>query len=80
VGDQAEFEISIQNNSERDWEGRFCLNLVGGKAAPTVYTLHQREFNLQPGMGFSDTFTTRLPEGSYRLSTVVRRPVPWWTW
>jgi hypothetical protein len=78
AGEPAEFEISIQNNSEQNWKGRLCLNLIGGKAAPTIFTLHQREFNLQPGMGFSDTLSARLPEdlseGSYGLSTVVRRP------
>ena len=78
AGGEAEFEISLKNGTDQVWKGRLCLNLVSGEASPTAHTLKQRDFELQPGMGFSETIQVQIPEGlgdgTYGLSTVVYKP------
>jgi hypothetical protein len=76
-GGEATFDVSIKNETGQAWPGRFCLQLMG--QGPTVLaTLEQRPFNLEPGLGFSDTLTVEFPEGmnegAYGLSLVVRTP------
>ncbi len=77
-GAEASFDISIKNETGEDWPGRFCLQLMDGDRPAVLATLEQRPFNLQPGLGFSDTITVTFPEsldeGAYGLSLVVRAP------
>jgi hypothetical protein len=77
-GEEAEFEINIQNNTENTWEGRLCLNLLAGDSPTVLATLANRRIDLSTGAGFSDTLAVRFPEdldsGVYGLSLVVRRP------
>jgi hypothetical protein len=76
-GQEDEFELQIENQTGEAWEGRFCLQLLAQDAPLVLHTLEQRDFTLEPGVGFSDTLTVRLPEtlddGVYGLSMVVRR-------
>lgn len=77
-GSEVEYSISITNETDQDWRGRFCLQLLDGDTHRVITTLEQREFNLQSGMGFSDGITVVFPEdldiGAYGLSLAVRRP------
>jgi len=77
-GGEEEIEITIQNQTDESWEGRFCLQLMAGRSSMIVSSLEQREFTLQPGTGFSDTITIQLPEalddGAYGLTLAVRKP------
>ncbi len=77
-GEDASFGIAIENQTDQDWHGRYCLNLMGGQSHQVIATLEQRPFELQSGVGFSDTITVRLPEGlddgAYGLSLAVHRP------
>jgi len=77
-GEETEFEITIQNNTENTWEGRLCLNLLAGDSSTVLATLASRRIDLSTGVGFSDTMAVRFPEdldpGFYSLSLVVRRP------
>ncbi len=77
-GDDASIGITIENQTDQDWRGRYCLNLMGGQSHQVIATLEQRTFELSPGVGFSDTITVQLPEGldagAYGLSLAVRRP------
>jgi len=77
-GAEAEFDITIKNETDRVWEGRYCLQLLDRQLPEVIATLEQRAFTLEPGVGFSDTITIRFPEGlddgAYGLSLAVRRP------
>jgi hypothetical protein len=77
-GAEAEFDITIKNENNQTWRGRYCLQLMDEQLPIVIATLEQREFTLEPGVGFSDTITVRLPEvideGSYGLSLPVRKP------
>jgi hypothetical protein len=77
-GAEAAFDIAIMNETGQDWHGRYCLQLLDRQLPTVVATLEQREFTLEPGVGFSDTITGRFPgglgEGAYGLSLAVRRP------
>jgi hypothetical protein len=77
-GAQAEFGLAIQNETDQSWHGRYCLQLVDRQLPQVIATLEQREFALEPGVGFSDTVSVRFPEGlgegAYGLSLAVRRP------
>jgi hypothetical protein len=76
-GAEAEFDIAIQNETDQTWRGRYCLQLLEDHFQRVNVTLEQREFTLQPGVGFSDTITVRFPEGlgngAYGLSLAVRK-------
>jgi hypothetical protein len=78
AGEQTTFELTIKNNTEQVWQGRYCLQLMARESAAVLKTLAQKEINLEPGMGFSDEFTVQMPEtldpGTYGLSMAVRRP------
>lgn len=77
-GAEATFNMVIKNQTEQPWPGRFCLQLMDNDGPNVVATLEQRPFNLEPGLGFSDTVTVQFPEGidegAYGLSLVVRKP------
>jgi len=77
-GTEAEFELTIKNETEQNWHGRYCLHLMAGQSHKVVATLEQREFTLESGMGFSDVIKIQLPgnldAGAYGLSMAVRRP------
>ena len=77
-GGQATFDITIQNETDEVWHGRFCLQLMAGQSHKVIATLEQRPFTLEPGMGFSEAIEVQFPEdleeGAYGLSTAVRRP------
>lgn len=77
-GEDVSFGISIENQTDQDWQGRYCLHLMAGQSHQVIATLEQRAFELQPGVGFSDTITVQFPEGlddgAYGLSLAVRRP------
>jgi len=77
-GREAQFDITIDNGTDEDWSGRLCLQLMEGDRPSVLATLEQRPFNLDPGLGFSDTLTVEMPEsldeGAYALSLVVRGP------
>lgn len=77
-GAEAEFELTLQNETEQRWRGRYCLLLLDRELPQVIATLEQREFTLDPGVGFSDTLIVRLPEaldeGTYGLSLAVQRP------
>lgn len=77
-GKEATFGITIKNETDQDWHGRYCLNLLAGQSHKVIATLEQREFTLQNGVGFSDDISVRWPvnlkSGAYGLSMVVRRP------
>ena len=77
-GAEAEFDLTIKNETDWDWHGRYCLQLLAGQSHKVVATLEQREFTLEPGVGFSETIRIRMPEslgpGAYGLSMAVRRP------
>ncbi|MDZ7843343.1 MAG: GerMN domain-containing protein [Anaerolineales bacterium] len=77
-GEDEEFDLTIDNQSDQIWHGRFCLQLLSGESSTVLNTLAQREFNLKPGVGFSDTLQVTFPDtldpGAYGLSLVVRRP------
>ncbi len=77
-GQKGEFEITIKNQTDLVWNGRLCLNLITKDSTPLINTLHQQDFNLEPGVGFSDTVVVQIPEGledgTYGLSTVAQRP------
>ena len=77
-GAEASFDVSIKNETGEDWPGRFCLQLMDAERPAVLATLEQRPFNLQPGLGFSDSITVTVPEsldeGAYGLSLVVRAP------
>lgn len=77
-GMEAEFGITIKNETDQDWHGRYCFQLLARKSHKVIATLEQREFMLESGVGFSDTIGIRIPEGladgTYGLSLAVRRP------
>jgi hypothetical protein len=77
-GAQAEFDITIKNETDRTWDGRYCLQLLDRQLPKVIATLEQRAFTLEPGVGFSDIITVRFPdildEGAYGLSLAVHRP------
>jgi hypothetical protein len=77
-GAQEEFDVTIKNEIGQNWRGRYCLLLLDGQLPKVIATLAQREFTLEPSMGFSSAITVRLPEGLdegvYGLSLAVRRP------
>jgi hypothetical protein len=77
-GAEAEFDLTIKNETGQSWHGRYCLQLLAGQSHKVVATLEQREFTLEPGVGFSDTIRIQMPEslgpGAYGLSMAVRRP------
>jgi len=77
-GEETTFEVTIKNNIDQPWRGRFCLQLMAQDRAAVITTLTQQEINLEPGMGFSDSLTVKLPQsldpGGYGLSMAVRRP------
>jgi hypothetical protein len=76
-GAEAEFDVTIKNETGQTWRGRFCLQLLDRQLPQVIATLEQRPFTLEPGVGFSDTITVRFPEGlgegAYGLSLAVRR-------
>ena len=76
-GAEESFDITIRNETEDSWEGRFCLQLLDGQMPQVITTLEQRPFTLEPGVGFSDQITVRFPddlsEGAYGLSLAVHR-------
>jgi hypothetical protein len=76
-GAQAEFDITIQNETDQTWHGRYCLQLLDQQLPLVIATLESREFTLQPGVGFSDVINVQFPheldEGAYGLSLPVRR-------
>ncbi|MBS3753882.1 MAG: hypothetical protein KGY46_10920, partial [Anaerolineales bacterium] len=78
AGEQTTFDLTIKNNTDQVWQGRYCLQLMARESATVLKTLAQKEINLEPGMGFSDEFTVQMPEtldpGAYGLSMAVRRP------
>jgi hypothetical protein len=77
-GAEATFDITIQNETDQSWEGRYCLQLLDRQLPKVVATLEQRAFTLDSGVGFSDEITVQFPgemgEGTYGLSLAVRRP------
>lgn len=77
-GSEATFEISIKNETEQEWRGRFCLQLMAPEQPQVIATLEQRPFSMGHGVGFSDEITFQFPEsldaGAYGLALVVRRP------
>jgi len=77
-GEEAEFDITIQNETGQAWRGRYCLQLLDRELPKVIATLEQRAFTLEPGVGFSDTITVQFPEGlgegTYGLSLAVHRP------
>ncbi len=77
-GAEATFDIMIRNQTEDEWPGRFCLQLVDLDDQAVVSTLKERPFNLEPGLGFAQSITVQLPENldarAYGLSLVVRKP------
>jgi len=77
-GENGEFEITIKNQTDQIWNGRLCLNLITKESTPLINTLHQQDFNLEPGVGFSDTIVVQIPkgleDGTYGLSAVAQRP------
>jgi hypothetical protein len=78
-GQTSIFETNITNETEQDWQGRFCLELLDKSGPQTsVSTLETRPFELQPGVGFSTRIEAQMPQaldpGAYGLSLVVRRP------
>ena len=76
-GAEEAFDVTIQNETGQLWHGRYCLQLLDQELPQVIATLEQREFTLEPGVGFSDVITVRLPEdldaGAYGLSLAVRR-------
>ncbi len=77
-GAEATFEITIKNETDQEWPGRYCLQLLAPQTPLVIATLEQRPFTLEPGVGFSDTITVQFPQGldagGYGLSLAVRRP------
>jgi len=78
AGQEAAFEIAINNGSDQPWKGRYCLHLLGPGSPRVITTLVERDIDLEPGMGFSDTLQAEMPEslepGDYGLAMVVHRP------
>jgi hypothetical protein len=76
-GAEEEFSITIKNETEETWQGRFCLQLLDRQMPQVITTLEQRPFTLEPGVGFSNQITVQFPdnlsEGAYGLSLAVRR-------
>jgi hypothetical protein len=77
-GGKAEFDITIKNETDQSWHGRYCLQLLDPELPQVIATLEQHGFILEPGLGFSDIITVQFPEdlgdGAYGLSMAVRRP------
>lgn len=77
-GEEVAFDITIQNETDQIWHGRYCLQLLDRQLPKVLATLEQRAFTLEPGVGFSDTISGQLPEGldegAYGLSMAVHRP------
>ncbi len=77
-GAEEDFDIAITNETGQAWSGRYCLQLMSNDQPLVLATLEQRPFELEPGVGFSDTLTVQFPEtlddGAYGLSLVVRKP------
>jgi hypothetical protein len=78
AGSEAEFDLTIKNETDQPWSGRYCLQLMAQKSPMVITTLDQRAFSLRSGVGFSDTILVQIPRtlevGAYGLSLVVRRP------
>lgn len=78
-GEDAEFDITIKNDTGQIWDGAYCLQLMARESPVVIETMHQQQFTLTSGDGFSETITVRLPDnlddGGYGLSLVVRKPV-----
>lgn len=72
------FELTIKNQTDQTWNGRYCLLLLAGDSPTVIADLKQQGFTLDAGMGFSDTLEVTFPDdlesGAYGLSMVVRRP------
>jgi hypothetical protein len=78
AGSEAEFDLTIKNETDQPWSGRYCLQLMAQKSPTVITTLDQRAFSLRSGVGFTETITVQIPQtldvGAYGLSLVVRRP------
>jgi hypothetical protein len=78
AGAEEEFNLTIKNGTGQTWHGRYCLQLLDRQLPQVIAALEQREFTLEPGVGFSDSISVRFPEaldeGAYGLSMAVRRP------
>ncbi|MGD1994522.1 MAG: hypothetical protein PVI59_15110 [Anaerolineae bacterium] len=76
-GVEATFRLTITNQTGQSWHGRYCFHLMSGDSHQIIATLEQREFTLEPGVGFSDAMEVEFPEaldpGAYGLSLAVRR-------
>lgn len=77
-GGEEEIKISLENQTEQTWNGRFCIQLHVGQFPSLVTSLVQQEFTLETGTGFTDTLTVQFPQeldsGAYGLSLVVQHP------
>ncbi len=72
-GQQATIDVSLRNESNAEWESRYCLVLLDHDK--TVAHLAQEEFSLRPGESEPHTVAIQLPDplpdGSYGLALVV---------
>ena len=72
-------EITLENQTDQPWNGRFCILLKAGLSPTVISTLVDQEFRLDSGTGFTDLVIFQIPEtvedGSYGLTLVVHKPV-----
>ena len=77
-GAEVVVDVTIQNETDQSWQGRYCLQLLNCQSHEVVASLEQGTFTLESGVGLSDTIAGQLPEdldeGGYALSLAVRRP------
>lgn len=78
AGEQVTLDLTLENQTEQPWKGRFCLLLMEGSSPSVAARLDQRGFLLDSGLDLSDTLKVTLPDnledGFYGLSLAVRRP------
>jgi hypothetical protein len=48
-GAEVAFDITIRNETDQSWHGRYCLQLLDRQLPKVITTLEQREFTLESG-------------------------------
>ena len=70
--------LAVQNNTDRLWDGRLCVQLLEPLPSSVVISLNQQDFSLESGGGFTRDVSVNLPAdlaaGTYGLALVVHQP------
>jgi len=70
--------LAVRNNTDGNWDGRLCVQLLEPLPSSVVIPLTQQDFSLETGGGFARDVSVDLPAdlaaGTYGLALVVHQP------